>query len=207
MDASFLDLILDKISHLEGSAAYTAIFSVLFACGLGLPIPEDITLFAAGYLSYLENIELHWAIVVCMVGVLLGDFTLFTIGRVFGKRVLSLPGVRYVMTPARIALAQAKLKKNARKVCFVARFLAGLRAPIYFSAGMLGVRPLTFFTLDSLAALISVPALTYLGFYFGDEIEIGLLYMRRAERYIMITLAVIGLLVVLNILRKKMKMA
>jgi membrane protein DedA with SNARE-associated domain len=207
MDASFLDQILDKVGHLEGSSAYTAIFSILFACGLGLPIPEDLTLFAAGYLAYLENIELHWAMAVCLVGVLIGDFTLFTIGRLFGRRVLNLPGVRYIMTPERIALAQAKLKKNARKVCFIARFLAGLRGPIYFTAGMLGVRPLTFVSLDSMAALISVPALTYLGYYFGDEIEIGLHYMRRAERYIMIGLAVIGFLVVLNLLRKKTKMA
>jgi len=89
-------------------------------------------------------------------------------------------------------------KKNVRKIIFSARFLAGLRAPIFLSAGMLGVRTRTFVSLDFLGAIISVPTLTFLGYYFGDEIDIGLGYIRRAERYIMIGLAIVGLVVVLS---------
>ena len=37
---------------LSGFQAYVIILAVLFACGLGLPIPEDITLFAAGFLAF-----------------------------------------------------------------------------------------------------------------------------------------------------------
>ena len=70
MDASFLDQILDKVSNLEGWYAYSSIFSVLFICGLGIPIPEDLTLVTAGYLVYLENIDLGMAILVCFIGVL-----------------------------------------------------------------------------------------------------------------------------------------
>lgn len=204
MDASLLDRILDWVSNLEGIYAYAAIFGVLFSCGVGMPIPEDVTLVTAGYLAYLENIDLFIAMAVCLCGVLLGDFILFTLGRVYGKHLLDLPIIRFIATPERINFAQAKLKKNVRKVCFTARFLAGLRAPIYLSAGMLGVKPRVFVSLDFLAALISVPALTYLGYYFGDEIDIGLGYIRRAERYIMVTLAIVGAVVVLNAIRKKM---
>ncbi|MCC6278207.1 MAG: DedA family protein [Oligoflexia bacterium] len=203
MDSSVLDQILEKVSHLEGTQAYAAIFGVLFACGMGVPIPEDITLFVAGYLTYLGNIELGPAIMVCLVGVLIGDYFLFFLGRIYGKKVLQWKLLSFVLTPERVALAQQRLKKNAKKVCFVARFLAGLRAPIFFTAGMLGVRPVVFMTLDGLAALISVPFLTYIGFYFGNEIEIGLNYMRKAERYILIGLALIGLVVILKNLFKK----
>ena len=157
----------------------------------------------AGYLAYLENIDLGWAIVVCLIGVLSGDFLLFTMGRVFGKRFFSLPGVRFFITPNRINYAQAKLKKNVRRICFSARFLAGLRAPVYLLAGMLGVKPRIFVAYDALAAIISVPALTFVGYYFGDEIDIGLNYIRRAEHYIMIGLAIVGLVVVLHGLRKR----
>jgi membrane protein DedA with SNARE-associated domain len=203
MESSVLDQILDKISHFQGAQAYWAIFGVLFACGLGVPIPEDITLFAAGYFSYLENIEILPAIGVCLVGVLIGDYFLFFLGRFYGKKALQWRWVSFFLTPERIALAQNRLQKNARKVCFVARFLAGLRAPIFFTAGMLGVRPSVFMILDGLAALISVPLLTYIGFYFGGEIEVGLNYMRRAEKYILIGLALIGLLVIFKNFLKK----
>src|SRR4051812_42185737 len=108
MDPSFLDQILDKVSNLEGMNAYITIFSILLACGLGIPIPEDVTLVTAGYLAYLENIDLPWAILACFVGVLSGDFVLFTLGRLLGRRFFDLPGVRFLVTPERIALAQAK---------------------------------------------------------------------------------------------------
>jgi membrane protein DedA with SNARE-associated domain len=207
MDASFLDQFLDKIANLEGVTAYLTIFGVLFGCGLGIPIPEDLTLITAGYLAYLENISLLGAIIVGFIGVLSGDFLLFTLGRVFGRHIFELPMIRFFITPQRINYAQAKLKKNVRKICFTARFVAGLRAPIFLSAGMLGVKPMIFISLDAAAALISVPTLTYVGYYVGDEIEIGLSYIRRAEHYLIIALAVIGLLVVLNGIRKKLMQA
>jgi membrane protein DedA with SNARE-associated domain len=108
------------------------------------------------------------------------------------------------MTHERITYAEEKLKKNSRKVMFVARFLAGLRAPIYLTAGILGVRPAIFITLDFLAALISVPALVYVGHYFGEEIDLALLYARRAERYILLVLAAIGVWAIIrSILNRK----
>ena len=168
---------------------------------------EDLTIITAGYLAYLENISLLGAIIVCFVGVLSGDFLLFTLGRVFGRHIFELPIIRFFITPQRINYAQAKLKKNVRKICFTARFVAGLRAPIFLSAGMLGVKPLIFVSFDAAAAMISVPILTYVGYYFGDEIEIGLSYIRRAEHYLIIALAIIGLLVVLNGIRKKLMQA
>lgn len=192
MSPSFLDQILDKVSDLEGLYAYGAIFGVLLACGLGLPMPEDITLVIAGYLSYLENINLITSIFVCLAGVLIGDLILFMLGRIFGKNILKLPIIKHVVTPQRLAYATEKLKKNARKVCFVARFLAGLRAPVYLAAGVAGISIWTFLILDFLAASISVPVWIYLGYYFGDEIDIGFHYARRAEKYILLVLAVIG---------------
>ena len=183
MDTSFLDQILDKVSNLEGITAYATMYGVLLTCGLGLPIPEDLTLITSGYLAYLENVNLLPSIIVCFFGVLSGDFILFMLGRQFGAKFFDLPGVRFVITRERVEFAQAKLKKNARKVCFVARFLAGLRAPIYLSAG----------------------TLVYVGYYFGDEIEIGLHYIRRAEHYLLITLAFVGMIVVIHALRARMR--
>ncbi len=205
MEASLLDQFLDKVSNLEGLAAYATLFGILLGCGLGIPIPEDLTIVTAGYLAYLENINLGWAVAVCFFGVITGDFIMFTMGRIFGKRFLELPFFRFIFTPARVSYAQTKLKKNVRRICFSARFLAGLRSPIYLSAGMLGVKARIFISYDALAALISVPTLTYLGYYFGDEIDIGLGFIRRAERYIMIALAVVGLIVIFNGLRKRVQ--
>ena len=65
----------------SGLGAYAVIGGVLFACGLGLPIPEDITIIAAGILVALHKISAVGAFVVCMLGVLCGDAVLFFAGR------------------------------------------------------------------------------------------------------------------------------
>jgi membrane protein DedA with SNARE-associated domain len=52
---------------------------------------------------------------------------------------------------------------------FVARFLPGLRTPVFFSAGMSHrVSFATWFFMDGFAAIISVPIWVYLG-YFGAQ--------------------------------------
>ncbi|MBU6152947.1 MAG: hypothetical protein KGP28_01475, partial [Bdellovibrionales bacterium] len=49
MDFNF---IVDFLIDYYGPIPYLAIFLILLACGLGVPIPEDITLIAGGILTY-----------------------------------------------------------------------------------------------------------------------------------------------------------
>lgn len=159
------------ISGLSGLTAYSAIAGALLICGLGVPIPEDVTLLAAGVLVAAGNMSLVGAMLVGFFGVLAGDTLLFFLGRHFGARVFLLPGFRRVFTESRIALARQRIQQDARMICFVARFLPGLRAPIYLTAGVMHVRALTFFVQDGLAALLSVPLWVYLGYFFGENID------------------------------------
>src|SRR5690606_32509464 len=128
--------------------AYLGILGVLLACGLGLPVPEDVTLVAAGILSAIGTISLTGAMLVGLVGVLAGDSILFFLGRKFGHRVFHLPGFKKIFTESRVRIAEDKVINNSKFICFTARFLPGLRAPIFLTAGILGVRPIIFFTLD-----------------------------------------------------------
>jgi membrane protein DedA with SNARE-associated domain len=181
----------ETLKQLEGTSAYVTIFGVLLACGLGLPMPEDITIVTAGYLAHKGNIDLVFGMLTCMMGVLAGDFVLFSLGRLLGPTFFSLPGVKFLFKPEQLEKAREKLRTNAKKICFTARFMAGLRAPIYLSAGMLGVKPTTFVFMDTLAALLSVPALTYVGYHFGSEIEAGFAYLLQAKKYVAIGLVLL----------------
>jgi membrane protein DedA with SNARE-associated domain len=72
------------------------------------------------------------------------------------------------------------------RAIFYARFLAGLRALVYLSAGSFGVRPAVFLLYDLLGALISVPIVVTLGYVFGRQIEIMIRYIGGFERLIVI---------------------
>lgn len=178
------------LSGLSGWTAYGAIMGALLVCGLGVPIPEDVTLLAAGVLASAGNISLIGAMMVCFVGVLAGDAFLFFLGRHFGARVFMLPGFRKVFTDARIQSARTRIQKDARMICFVARFLPGLRAPIYLTAGVMHVKPSTFLMQDGLAALVSVPVWVYIGYLFGANLDLLFVLAKKLNLYIFSSLAV-----------------
>jgi membrane protein DedA with SNARE-associated domain len=118
--------------------------------------------------------------------VLAGDCILFFIGRRYGYQVFTLPVFRTIFTEKRVLLARKKVLANSKFICFTARFLPGLRAPVYLTAGVMGVSPLVFLTLDGLAALISVPVWVYLGWYFGNNLDNALTVALKAQKYILI---------------------
>lgn len=185
------------LSGLHSSVSYIVIVVILIACGLGLPVPEDITLLLAGILAAFGEIHLVGAIVVCFLGVLIGDTILFFIGRKMGRRVFQVRFLKRFFSEKRIILAEKKITENSKFICFVARFLPGLRAPIFLTAGVLGVKPAIFLLLDGLAALISVPAWVYIGYWLGDQWEENWYFVKQAQIYLIIgvVLLVIGYIV------------
>jgi membrane protein DedA with SNARE-associated domain len=148
---------------------YLAVFVMLLICGFGVPVPEDVTLVTGGVIAGLGHADVHTMFAVGMAGVLVGDGMMFTLGRLYGQRISQWPLFRSVLTPERFARAQEAFEKYGKWVMFVARFLPGLRTPVFFSAGMSHrVSFSTWFLMDGFAALISVPIWVYLG-YFGAQ--------------------------------------
>lgn len=178
--------IITVLTGLSPHTAYLAIFGVLFICGLGVPIPEDITLISAGILASMGTISLTGAMIVGFSGVLIGDMMLFHLGRAYGRRVFKLPVFRRIFTDERIEAAEARVLRNSKFICFTARFLPGLRAPIYLTAGVMGVRPIIFYALDGFAALISVPVWVYVGYYAAENIEKALSIAKHLQIYILL---------------------
>lgn len=179
------------ISSLSGATAYATIVGTLVICGLGIPIPEDITLLAAGLLASDHRISLSGALAASFFGVIAGDAVLFFLGRKLGRRVFLLPGFRRYFTPERILRAEAKIQEHGPFICFVARFLPGLRSPTFAAAGAMGVRPATFLALDGFAALISVPVWVGLGFWFGNNWQEAVTRAREAQGLIIFAIVVL----------------
>jgi membrane protein DedA with SNARE-associated domain len=63
----------------------------------------------------------------------------------------------------------------------VVRFLPGLRAPTFLLAGAMYMPFRQFFWLDFVAALVSVPLVTYLGYAFAPQFESLLKMFHRVE--------------------------
>lgn len=166
-----MDLLIQELSGNSGLFIYATAFFILLACGFGFPMPEDVVLLTLGVLSYSGEVELGTSIAVAMLGVLIGDSTIFFIGRYYGEKVLRIPGFRRVFTPARVDRVRAAFRRGGNIYLFFARFTPGLRSVTFWTAGLVGVPFRTFFLMDGTAALISVPLFTYLGYWMGEAFD------------------------------------
>lgn len=187
-----MDKILDILLTFSGPMPYVVIFCILLACGLGLPIPEDITLFAAGLSAYYGLTDLWVVMILSYVGVLVGDSVIFVLGRVYGRKLTKKWFFHKLLPDERLNAVQTKFHQRGNGLIFLARFMPGLRAPIFFSAGTLHLPPRIFLSYDGLAALISVPVIIGAVYYFGDELDKVVRIIQKVEHSIVfIVVAVI----------------
>lgn len=185
---------LDNLITFFTNYGYFAVFGVLLLCGFGLPIPEDISLVAGGFISsltcpsdapFLKALEecgqVHTMFFVSMVGVLLGDIVMFSIGYIFGEKVFKSKLFSKMETHERYNWITGKFEKYGLFFIFAARFMPGLRSPIFLTAGMTKrVSYLKFILTDGFAALISVPIWVYLGFWGERQLS----DMKSLEQYV-----------------------
>ena len=202
---------------------FIAVFGVLLLCGFGLPVPEDITLVAGGFISSmacsvdgtsLEALkscnEVHYMLAVSMAGVLIGDSTMYFLGRIFGEKLLKIKFFSKIVTPERYQWIQEKFAKHGFWFIFAARFMPGLRSPIFVVTGISKkVSYLKFVLTDGIAALISVPVWVYLGFWGERQLsDLKLLdhYVKKGQYSIFIILGIaIVTLLVIWFVKKKIK--
>ncbi len=166
---------------------YLGVFIAFVVAGVGIPIPEDIILLAAGYMVHLQpdRLSLNWTIVVCMVGIFVGDTLIYWMGRIWGMRILRVPILRRTITPERIGKMQDYFDKYGDKTVFFARFVAGIRMAAFFTAGAMRMPYWKFIAVDMLAALTS-PFWVILAWYFGEHIDSAFVFAARIKHYLLL---------------------
>lgn len=179
----FIITLLTWLTSLSVLKSYLLIFGVLLISGLGVPLPEDISLITAGILVSLGKMSFLGACIIGFFGVMAGDCILFFLGYHMGDKVFKLPVFKKIFTPKRIEMASKKVNNNSKLICFTARFLPGLRSPIFLTAGTLKVNPLIFLSLDGGAALFSVPIWVFVGSWFGNNVDAILQFSAKANGY------------------------
>lgn len=198
-----MEWLLEHLRDLTPASVHLTLAGILLLCGLGLPIPEDISLISGGYMAHLGVVNVHTVFVVCLAAVLGGDTIAFFLGHWFGRRVLQWGPAKRLFSARKQLRVRAYFRKYGSKVIFIGRFLPGLRFSIFFSAGTLHVKAATFLLYDTLAALLSVPFLVYLAYYFGEHIDNVIAWARRSEYGILVVSIVAAAFVVFKVYRHR----
>ena len=180
------------VQHLIEHFTYAGLLVVLFATGLGVPIPEEAPIVAAGVLAQEKVIRWWIALPVCLIGVLSGDTVLYWVGHHWGERILDWRPVRWVLSRDREERLKAAYHRHGVKILFTARHVVGLRAAAFLTAGIAKVPFWRFIVADTAAALIGVPVSFGLAFLFADQLESVLADAHRVERWLVLY-ALLGL--------------
>lgn len=154
-----------------GLHSYLGILVILVLTGCGLPIPEEVPIVTAGVLS--SDGTLHWGLALgsCILGALLGDICIYSVGYHFGHSLMRRhPRFGHWLHAEQEARTEQLIRKHGLKVLFVARFMVGIRAPVYLAAGTLRMPFRRFLIIDTLCASAVVGAFFGLSYAFGDTI-------------------------------------
>jgi membrane protein DedA with SNARE-associated domain len=193
-----LEQLVDLLAGHSLHVGWAFVFVVLVLCGFGLPMPEDLILVTGGVCAWLAS-DLQQAslgvmlrdsglltmIGVGLAGILVGDSVIFLAGRKLGSRVAEIPALRRVVTPEKLERVERLFRKRGVVVVLIARFLPGLRAPTYFTAGHSRMPFWEFLLFDGVAALVSAPLWVCLGYWFGSDLQHAAQMAGRFGHYIL----------------------
>src|SRR4051812_4545224 len=150
---------------------YVGLFVMLFLGGFGLPIPEDIPLLLSGALIHRGILSWLPALAVAYSGVLIADSLVYAIGRYTGPAGNRLTRWMGVSSSKRLDRVKKLFDRYGSWTVAAARFLPGLRLPMFWYAGAAKLAYSSFLLGDGLAAVWSVPAWIAVGYFGAPHIE------------------------------------
>ncbi len=176
--AAIFNLILNIISTL----GYLGVFLLMIPGGANIPIPSEIILPFAGFLTASGELQ-FWSVV--LIGVL-GDLTGALISYSIAKRIDS-----GISKKRNFKTAERFFQKFGEAAIFLGRILPVIRTFIAFPAGLFKVRLWRFIVLSLAGSLIWVTFLVYAGFILGDNWTVIEPYFKKFN-YLIVVLLIIG---------------
>jgi membrane protein DedA with SNARE-associated domain len=173
--------------NLLSDASYLWVIIFLILTGCGLPIPEEVGIIAAGVWAADGAMNFWLGLSACLFGCIVGDSIMYAIGYRFGKTVLrEHPMFTGFLTPERERHIEQLINRRGAAVLFTARFLVGVRGPVYLTAGILHFPYRRFVLIDLFCATIVVSLFYSLAWYYGQDI---ITWIRTAEEGITLAVA------------------
>lgn len=148
---------------------YLILFFIIF-CETGLVVtpflPGDSLLFAAGTLTALGHLNIHFLVISLIVAAILGDTVNYAIGKWLGPRVFNHDQARF-LNKKYLQQAHAFYKKYGGKTIIIARFIPIIRTFAPFVAGIAAMDYKHFLQFNVLGAVLWVSLITYSSYWFG----------------------------------------
>jgi membrane-associated protein len=175
--------VMEHVQHWMSAAGYPVLFGLLFSCGVGLPLPEDVPLLFAGYFVATGEMHLVPAAICAWCGIIGGDCVLYAIGRRFGDGITRVPLIGRHIKQEQIGKLHDQFERYGVWVVAIGRLFAGVRGAMVLVAGMIRFTFSHFIIADGLAAIFSGGLFMALGYYAGRKVGDLKQVHQEIERY------------------------
>jgi len=161
-----------QVSSIVEHFPYVGLLLLLFLGEIGLPFPEDATLLLSGFLIAHGVTKLVPTLLVVYGGLLVTDFSLYLIGKKYGRRLFEHKTFQKLLTPDRFKRIEEKFKQWGIWVILLGRHIFGLRAQIFLAAGVVRMSPLKFLLADGLSAMVTMILMMGIGYVGGNSVQV-----------------------------------
>jgi membrane protein DedA with SNARE-associated domain len=178
------------VDFLLENSNYLGIFVFLVLTGCGMPIPEEVPIIFAGFLSSQGRLEPELAFAACLSGALVGDAVMYSIGYHFGHNLLAThPKIGKYIGAQSEERFEGALMRHGFKVMLMARFMVGVRGPVYLAAGVVRMPFRRFVFWDLTCASLVVGTFFGVSYLYGEEITSILLDAEKTFTLIVLAVA------------------
>ncbi len=180
---------IDQILSLIAQYGYLLVFFGVMLESVGIPLPGESILIAAGVMVQQGHLNLGDAIVFGVLGAVVGDQLGYWVGREGGRPFVLRWGRYVLVTPARLARAERFFAHHGGKAVFLARFVTGLRVFGALVAGISRMPWRTFVVYNALGGAVWATAAVMVGYLLGGSVD---LIQRWAGRASLLLLGLVG---------------
>lgn len=158
--------------HGVKAASLPALFVCLVLETLGLPLPGETALIAAGAAAGAGKLSIWGVFGAAWIGSVLGDNIGYLIGHSLGRRAIIARGGRIGITEERYAKAEKIIARYGFAVVIIARFVVLLRQLNGLVAGSAGMPWRRFIVANVIGAALWVGLWSFLAYHLGEEADI-----------------------------------
>jgi membrane protein DedA with SNARE-associated domain len=181
--------VLGDLLHLIGRYGYLVVFFGVMLESVGVPLPGETILIAAGALVHRGVLDLGDTLFFGILGAVVGGQIGYWVGR-FGGRPFVLRWGRYALiTPERLGHAEAFFARHGGSAVFLARFVVGLRVFGALVAGTSRMPWGKFAFYNVLGGTVWASVIVSLGYFLWASISLVDHWIGRASLLLLAVLA------------------
>jgi membrane protein DedA with SNARE-associated domain len=161
-----------NVDHLVSTYGYWAVFGLVALESLGIPLPGETILIAAGtYAGHTHKLVVWLIFAVAAAGAILGDNIGFWIGDKGGYQLIRRYGHYIRVDETEIKIGRYIFDRHGGKVVFFGRFVSVLRTYAAFLAGTNRMRWRNFLVYNAAGGLLWAAIYTFVSYAVGNSLR------------------------------------